>query len=66
MTFCNGVVWEILVPNLPPVALRAGYAQLRPAVLAARCKIGNFRAALRLCLGKNDAELYLRWFPVVL
>ena len=63
---CNGVVWEILVPNLPPGALRAGRTQLRPAVIAARCKIGNFRAALRPYLGKNETELYLTCFPVVL
>ena len=62
----NGVVWEILVPNLPPGALRAGHTQLRPAVIAARCKIGNFRAALRPYLGKNETELYLTCFPVVL
>ena len=64
--FVYGVVWKILVPNLPPGALRAGRTQLRPAVIAARCKIGKFRATLRLCLGKNETELYLIWLPVVL
>ena len=53
LVLTNGVVWEILVPNLSPGALRAGYAQLRPTVIAAHCKVGNFRAALRQCLGKK-------------
>ena len=59
-------MWEILVPNIPPGALRNGYTQLRQAVIAARCEIGNFRAALKLCLGKHETELYVTWFPLVL
>ena len=61
-----GEVSKILPPNLPPGALRAGHTQLRPAVIAARGKMGSFRAVLRLCLGKDGTDLYLKWPHVVL
>ena len=49
----------------------AARGSARPSNVAAgshrhRGNMGSFRAALRLSPGKNEAELYLTCFPVVL
>ena len=59
-------MWDILVLSPPPGALRTRHTQWRPAVIDLRGKIDSFMAALRLGLGKNETEVYLTWFPVVL